>query len=68
MIAYLLVDRHSARFELDTYGRPSGIKPLISFVCPDCLHRSYAQQHIRDRFCLKCNKSFPERESDKEGA
>ncbi|WP_404711458.1 hypothetical protein [Sphingomonas sp. MMS24-J13] len=68
VIAYLLVDRHRARYKLDTYGRPSGIKPAKSFVCPDCLHRSYAEQHIRERFCLKCGKSFPEHEKDREKA
>ncbi len=65
VLAFLLVDRHRARYRLDNYGRPPGIKPLTSFVCPDCLHRSYAPQHVRDRYCLNCNKSFPEREPDR---
>jgi hypothetical protein len=58
-VVYLLVDRHRARYKLDNYGRPPGIKPLSSFVCPSCLHRSYAPQHIRDRYCMKCDTSHP---------
>jgi hypothetical protein len=68
MIAYLINDRHRARYTLDTYSRPPGGKPLKSFVCPDCLHRSYAPQHIRDRFCLKCDKSFSRTEEGMESA
>lgn len=60
VIAYLLINRQRASSKLNVYGRPPGTKPLIAFVCPDCLHRSYAQQHINTRFCLKCDKSFPE--------
>jgi hypothetical protein len=59
-VGYLLLERHQARFKLDNYGRPPGVKPLKSFVCPTCLKRSYAPQHIKDRYCAKCNRSYPE--------
>jgi hypothetical protein len=62
VVAYLLFARHRARFQLDNYGRRPGLTRLTSFACPECLHRSYAPQHVRDRFCIRCNKSFPERE------
>jgi len=65
-IASIVADRQRARYTLDTYARPAGIKPLAAFVCPDCLHRSYAVHHIRDRYCLKCNKRFPKPEKDVE--
>ncbi len=68
VISYILLERHRARYKLDNYGRPPGIKPLVSFVCPDCLHRSYAPQHVRDRFCLRCNLHFPERDGSKGSA
>ena len=59
-VSYLLLERHKARFKLDNYGRPPGIKPLSSFVCPTCLNRTYAPQHIKDRYCMKCDRSYPE--------
>jgi hypothetical protein len=67
-IVYLIIEHHRARYKLDNYGRPPGIKPLTSFVCPACLHRSYAPQHVFDRFCMKCNKSFPKPAKDVESA
>jgi hypothetical protein len=68
VFAYLLTDRHRAQHRLDTYARPPGLKPLTSFSCPDCLHRSYAPVHVRERFCIRCNKSFPEREPERKSA
>jgi hypothetical protein len=65
-IASLVADRQRARYRLDTYARPPGTRPLSAFVCPACLHRSYAAQHVRDRYCLKCDKSFPKPEEDGE--
>ncbi len=62
-IGYLVMERHRARYKLDTYGRPPGIKPLSSFVCPECMHRTYAPQHIANRYCIKCEKSFPKPET-----
>jgi hypothetical protein len=65
VLAYLLVERLRAQHRLDTYARQPGGKPLTSFACPDCLHRTYAPQHVRDRFCIRCNKSFPKSEQDR---
>ena len=53
-LGYLWISRHAARSRLENYGRPPGMKPLEAFVCPTCLHRSYAPQHVRDRYCVKC--------------
>jgi hypothetical protein len=57
--AYLLIERNRARYTLDTYNRPEGVKPLASFVCPECLRRTYAPQHIHGRYCPRCERNFP---------
>lgn len=53
------------RVELDHYGKYRGSGPAKSFVCPDCLTRSYAPSHVARRWCAKCEKSFPERTNGK---
>lgn len=63
-VGYLLIERQRARYKLDNYARPPGIKPLSSFVCPDCLHRSYAPKHIEQRYCQRCDKSFVETQTE----
>jgi hypothetical protein len=65
-VVYLVMERHRARYKLDNYGRPPGIKPLSSFVCPTCLHRTYAPQHIANRYCIKCQTSSPKPETPAE--
>jgi len=55
----LAIMRHSDRIALDHYGKYRGRAPAKSFVCPDCLARSYAPSHVADRWCAKCQKSFP---------
>jgi len=57
----LVLMKHKDRVELDHYGKYRGGGPAKSFVCPDCLTRSYAPSHIARRWCAKCDKSFPER-------
>jgi hypothetical protein len=57
--------KHQARVELDHYGKYRGGGPARSFVCPDCLTRSYAPTHIAQRYCAKCEKSFPESDRKK---
>lgn len=57
----LVLMKHQDRAELDHYGKYRGGGPAKSFVCPDCLTRSYAPSHIARRWCAKCEKSFPER-------
>jgi hypothetical protein len=52
--------RHKARVELDHYGKFRGATAARSFVCPECLTRTYAPTHIKNRWCAKCQKSFPE--------
>jgi hypothetical protein len=59
----LVLMKHKDRVELDHYGKYRGAGPAKSFVCPDCLTRSYAPSHIARRWCGKCEKSFPERKS-----
>jgi len=58
----LVFMKHQDRVELDHYGKYRGQGPAKSFVCPECLTRSYAQSHVARRYCGKCEKSFPERE------
>jgi ribosomal protein S27AE len=53
--------KHQDRVELDHYGKYRGQGPAKSFVCPDCLTRSYAPSHIARRYCGKCEKTYPER-------
>ena len=60
-LVILTAMRHKARVELDHYGKFRGAAAARSFVCPDCLTRSYAPTHIRDRWCVKCEKTAPER-------
>jgi len=59
----LVLMRHKDRAELDHYGKYRGSGPAKSFVCPDCLTRSYAPSHIARRWCAKCAKTFPERKA-----
>jgi ribosomal protein S27AE len=58
----LVFMKHQDRVELDHYGKYRGQGPAKSFVCPECLTRSYAPSHVARRYCGKCEKSFPERE------
>ena len=51
--------RHKDRAELDHYGKYRGSGPAKSFVCPECLTRSYAPSHVARRWCAKCDKTFP---------
>lgn len=59
----LMLMKHQDRLELDHYGKYRGSGPAKSFVCPDCLTRSYAPSHIARRWCAKCGKDFPEKAS-----
>jgi len=61
-LAMLVFMKHQDRVELDHYGKYRGRGPAKSFVCPDCLTRSYAPSHVARRWCAKCEKSFPESE------
>jgi len=54
----LFLMRHKDRAELDHYGKYRGSGPAKSFVCPECLTRSYAPSHVARRWCAKCQKSF----------
>jgi len=60
-IVALTMIRHKARLELDHYGKFRGSAAARSFVCPECLTRSYAPTHIEKRWCVKCQKIAPER-------
>jgi len=57
----LTLMRHKERVELDHYGKYRGTGPAKSFVCPECLTRTYAPSHIARRWCARCEKSFPEK-------
>ena len=57
----LVMMRHKDRVELDQYGKYRGSGPAKSFVCPECLTRTYAPSHIARRWCARCEKSFPEK-------
>jgi hypothetical protein len=57
----LVVMKHKGQIELDHYGKYRGTGRASSFVCPDCLHRSYAPSHVARRWCAPCAKSFPEK-------
>ena len=63
-VAMLVLMRHKDRVELDHYGKYRGAGPAKSFVCPECLTRSYAPSHVARRWCAKCEKSFPEKKKD----
>jgi len=60
----LILMKHKDRVELDHYGKYRGAGPAKSFVCPECLTRSYAPSHVARRWCAKCEKSFPEKKKD----
>jgi ribosomal protein L37E len=62
LFVFVAISYHKYRSEVELthYGSRKGGAPLTSFVCKECLHRSYAPRHIRDRYCAKCDKSFPE--------
>jgi len=57
----LAMMRHTDRVNLDHYGKYRGSGPAKSFVCPDCLTRSYAPSHVARRWCGRCEKTFPEK-------
>ena len=61
IVVILTAMRHRARIELDQYGKFRGSGPAKSFVCPDCLNRSYAPSHVEKRWCPKCQKVAPKR-------
>lgn len=52
----LYISRQNDGIELARYG--AKLRPLNSFVCKVCLHRSYAESHIRQRYCARCDKFF----------
>ena len=54
----LFIMRHKDRAELDHYGKYRGSGPAKSFVCPECLTRSYAPSHVARRWCARCQKGF----------
>jgi len=56
--AAISVFRHKAAAELANYSG-SG-RQLSSFVCKVCMHRSYAKSHIERRYCVRCDKCYPE--------
>lgn len=53
--------QHADRVALDHYGKFRGSTPAKSFVCPDCLRRTYAPSHIARRWCERCKKGFSEK-------
>jgi hypothetical protein len=57
-ILFISISRHSAAAQLAHYG--GGSRQLRSFVCQVCFHRSYAESHIRQRYCARCDKAYPE--------
>jgi hypothetical protein len=57
LMVYL--SKQKAAIELAHYG--SKRRPLNSFVCKVCLHRSYAVSHIKRRYCARCDKTYPEK-------
>jgi len=61
-VVMLAMMRHTDRVNLDHYGKYRGSGPAKSFVCPDCLTRSYAPSHVARRWCGRCEKSFPEKQ------
>jgi len=60
-IVILSIMRNKARVELDHYGKFRGTSSARSLVCPECLTRTYAPTHIKNRWCVKCQKTIPER-------
>jgi hypothetical protein len=57
----LLFMKRTGQVELDHYGKDRGSGPAKSFVCPACLHRTYAASHVAERWCTRCNKNHPEK-------
>ncbi|WP_294392746.1 hypothetical protein [uncultured Sphingomonas sp.] len=51
--------RREARALAD-YGRRRG--PTRSWACPQCFSRTYSEKFIRERYCARCNKHFPDRQ------
>ena len=62
-LAIVLFMAHRAKrqkaMELARYGACR--RPLTSFVCKTCLHRSYAATHVRLRYCVQCDKYYPDK-------
>ena len=52
------ISQQRAAIELANYG--GSLRQPRSFVCRICFHRSYAASHIERRYCVKCDKSFPD--------
>jgi hypothetical protein len=55
----LAVMRHQERIKLDHYGKYRGAAPAKSFVCPDCLTRTYAPSHIAFLKRQRCGSRTP---------
>jgi hypothetical protein len=60
----LMIIRHKDRLELDHYGKYRGSGPAKSFVCPECLSRTYAPSHVANRWCSRCQKGFSKEPSN----
>ncbi len=58
MLAFM---KNAEKVALDNYGRHPGQARLASFSCPTCLHRSYARSHIERRYCVRCDRTYPEK-------
>jgi len=58
-VAAIYLSKARAGQELASYG--SCRRPLTSFVCAICLHRSYAVTHIKQRYCVKCDRFYPDK-------
>jgi|KBSMisStaDraftv2_1062788.scaffolds.fasta_scaffold03142_9 hypothetical protein len=56
-LTILRAQKHAAAAELAHYG--SSLRSPRSFVCKVCLHRSYAESHIRRNYCARCDRTFP---------
>lgn len=57
-IFMISIVKQRAAVELANYG--GSLRQPRSFVCRICFHRTYAESHIKQRYCVKCDKSFPE--------
>lgn len=60
-VIMLMMMKHRSRVELDHYSKYRGSGPAKSFVCPECLRRTYAPSHVARRWCAHCEKTFPEK-------
>ena len=58
-IVVISATKHRAAIELANYG--GSRRPLSSFACKVCLHRTYAKSHIVRRYCARCDKCYPDR-------